>query len=66
MQAWYQGNFVPYTNDPGSAFILMGGYYRRRWTANLTRALLRFWLEHWKWIVTIMVAVAALIVNARR
>ena len=63
---WYEGVFEPYANDPNSSAIIMGGDYRRHWTAHVARALVRFWLAHWKWIVTTVIAIAGVLLAARR
>jgi hypothetical protein len=63
---WYEGKFVPHENDPDSNLRFIGGDYERHWTARVARVLIAFWLEHWKWIIGVIVALAALIVNARK
>jgi hypothetical protein len=30
--------------------VLIGGDYERYWTAKVTRVLVEFYLEHWKWL----------------
>ncbi len=47
---WYEGEFVPYENDPGSGIVIFGGQYERHWTANTVRSLIAFYLMHWKWL----------------
>ena len=47
---WYEGEFVPYENDPNSSIVMMGGSYERHWTANIARSSAAFYLEHWKWL----------------
>jgi hypothetical protein len=63
---WYEGEFELYKNDPNSSVVIIGGDYRRHWTAVVARTLVRFWLEHWKWIVGVAVAISAVVVNAWR
>jgi hypothetical protein len=66
ISAWYEGRFVPHANDPNSGVVFMGGSHHHHWTATVARKLVGFWLEHWKWIIGLVVALAALIVRARR
>jgi hypothetical protein len=47
---WYDGEWVLYENDPDSEVVLIGGDYERYWTAKVTRVLVEFYLEHWKWL----------------
>lgn len=47
---WYEGKFVLHENDPVSGVVFIGGYYERHWTATIARALVHFYLEHWKWL----------------
>jgi hypothetical protein len=50
IRKWYEGEFVPYKNDPNSAvFFVNGGQFKRHWTAKLVRWAFAFWLREWKW-----------------
>jgi len=66
IDAWYEGQFVAPPNDPNSMIIFTSGSYRRHWTARIARMLVAFWLEHWKWIITMGLTVAGLVANALR
>lgn len=46
----YEGEYVPYENDPNSSFVMIGGDYERHWTANVVRSVVAFYLAHWKWV----------------
>ena len=59
---WYKGTYVHYEDDPDSSVIVIGGYFNRHWTASLTRILVNFYLGHWKWMWSTVIAVVALIV----
>jgi hypothetical protein len=65
---WYQGRYVPHEGEypRGSSINIMFvglGHYESHWTATAARTLVAFWLEHWKWIVGVVVAVAAIAVK---
>ena len=47
---WYEGRYVLHENDPDSGVVIIGGYYERHWSATAARVLVRFYLEHWKWL----------------
>jgi hypothetical protein len=65
--AWYEGKYVPHDNPPDSTLIFVnGGNYNRRWSAKAARVLIKFWLEHWKWIVGIVVAIYGIVASALR
>lgn len=53
---WYRGKYVRPPNDPGSSLWFMG-YYEQPALAKLLRRLGTFWLDHWKWIIGIVVAI---------
>ena len=61
----YKGRFVPPHNDPGSPIVFLMGHYERPWLAELLSVLGRFWVTHWKWIITATIAIIGLIVAAR-
>jgi hypothetical protein len=56
---WYRGKYVPPPeNDPNSsAFLVSGGHYEQSLLANAIRILATFWLDHWKWIITSLIAI---------
>lgn len=60
---WYQGEYVPPPeNDPhSSVFILSIGHYEKPPLAKAISILIAFWLEHWKWIIGVAVAIAAIV-----
>lgn len=61
VRQWYEGELVSYGNDPSSQVVLMGGWQRRHWTAATARAIVEFYLRHWQWIWTTIIAVSGLV-----
>jgi len=65
IRRWYNG--TPKTtvieNDPNS-MVFFGPIFSTEyhWTARLARALVAFYLKHWQWIWTTVIAVSALFV----
>lgn len=58
--AWYQGRLV--SDDPivGKHFIVLpGDRYERHWTSSAAHILVDFYLAHWQWVVTTILAVIA-------
>jgi hypothetical protein len=67
ISAWYEGEHVPWKNEPHSNLVFVNsGDLRRHWTASVAHVLSKFWIKHWQWIVGVVIAIAALIINARR
>jgi hypothetical protein len=56
---WYQGVYVPPpANDPNSSLMFISpGYYEQPAMAKLLRRAGAFWLDHWKWLIGIAVAI---------
>lgn len=54
---WYQGEYKAYDNDPDSNIIRHGGKMEKHWTAKVANSLVKFYLEHWKWIWGILIAI---------
>ncbi len=46
---WWEGQYVPYENDPNAAVFFVGGADERHWTANLARWAWGFYQREWKW-----------------
>jgi hypothetical protein len=60
IKRWYEGEYVPYDNDPDSSLIFLnGGHYRRHWTAMFTRWAIDFYMREWKWTLATAGAVIA-------
>ena len=62
IRRWWEGDFIPYQNDPHSGVILIGGTVRRHWSARAARALCDFYLRHWQYLWSTLLGIAVLIV----
>ena len=60
---WYVGKYVPFENDPDSPIVLIGGYFQRHWSARAVRRIVVFWRTHWKWCLTFLVTLGALVLG---
>lgn len=60
VEDWYEGQYVPYENDPRSSVIIVGGYYERHWTALVVRKIVEFWFAHWQWTIGTALALLGL------
>jgi hypothetical protein len=62
IKTWYNGKFVSYQNDADSDLIfIVGGYHKRHWSAIVARCFVAFYLRHWKWIWSSIIAALALL-----
>lgn len=57
---WYEGEFEVYENDPNSQVVIIGGDYKRHWTARIARVVVEFYLDHWKWLWAFSMSVVGL------
>ena len=60
ISAWYDGEFITYSNDTDSRVVFIGGYNKRHWTAQLTRVCFEFYQRNWKWVVTTIISIIAI------
>ncbi len=51
---WYYG---PWELFPAP---IIGGVHTPHWTARIAQALVKFWFNHWKWIIGTCIALASL------
>lgn len=58
VRRWYHGKTMAVENDPSSLVVFHGFHTERHWTALCARALVEFYLAHWKWLWSTMIAVA--------
>jgi hypothetical protein len=63
---WYEGEFIPYKKDPYDLLVVIGGTYKRHWTASVARMLVKFWSNHWQWTVGMVVAICGLLRSLTR
>ena len=54
---WYQGEFIPWENDPNSNVVFIGHDHKLHWTAKIARYLVGFYLKHWKWLWSSAIAI---------
>lgn len=57
---WWNGEYVPYDNEPNSGVVLIGGTQVRHWTSNIAHAVWSFLKKEWKWVFGSILAVTAL------
>lgn len=60
IRSWYDGKSVPYENEPGSGFAVIGDRVERSHSARAARVIVEFWLRHWKWCIGTAIAVVGL------
>lgn len=55
---WYEGKYIPPEPQPENSFIsiMSVGHNERHWTAKLAAVLVAFYLKHWQWICTTLIA----------
>ena len=66
IENWYEGRFVPYENSPKDPLVIIGGKYKRHWSAGVARVLVTFWLSHWQWTIGTALAIVGLAVAMTR
>ena len=59
VKKWYQGEWIE--ND--HPVLLTPMFRKRTLLAKTFNALGKFWLKHWKWLITTLVAVVGLIIT---
>jgi hypothetical protein len=58
---WHRGEYVPLDREDDERFpVLSGGYYIQPPLARAIDALIRFYLIHWQWIWTTLIALVGL------
>lgn len=63
IRKWYEGEYIPYENDPNSSLVFVGGYYKRSLLANMIRAVLVFHSKEWKWVIPVYLTIVGLVVS---
>lgn len=59
IEKWYEGEFIPPDNKPGDLVVRVMGHYERPPLARLIARAIAFYLTHWKWLITTVIALAA-------
>ncbi len=62
IQQWYEGEHIPYENDPDSLMVVIGGWHDRHWTARALRVLVEFYKREWKWLIPVVLTIIGLII----
>ena len=59
---WYRGKYIPPPeNDPGSSFVIISpGYYEQPWLAKLIGVAWGFYVLHWQWVWSTVIALIGL------
>jgi len=65
ISSWYEGVYIPCENNQGDSVYVVGGWFRRHWTARFLRAVVDFHIhiKEWKWALPFYVALGALLVK---
>ena len=63
LKNWYTGKYIQPENDPDSPLVSLLGHYEKPFLAKFIKALIDFWLKHWKWIIGTEIAIIALLFN---
>lgn len=63
---WWLGEFVPYENDPNSIVQIIGGRYKRHWSAAVLQVTINFVAREWKWCIGFMFGLAGLVMTYLR
>lgn len=57
---WWRGEFKTY-DTPG----VFGFYMERHWTATAARSVVSFYMKHWQWVWSTLIALAALVASLK-
>lgn len=64
IKTWYKGELILPSNDPDSPIVrLSPGHYKRPFPATIICSLIKFWLKHWKWVITTILAIIGLVIS---
>ena len=65
LKRWHEGEYVPPPqNDPDSPVIFISvGTYKRPWLARAIDATARYIVTEYKWLVWLVLAIAALVIS---
>lgn len=66
IRAWYNGTAktIHCDNDPRSGVWIMPSFITEyHWTARVAHAIVEFYLKHWQWLWTTVIAVGGLMVS---
>lgn len=62
IKKWYEGEYVPFKNDPNSGVVFINaGHFERHWTARFIRWAIDFYMREWKWVLGALAAIFSLV-----
>ena len=59
---WWDGEYIPYENDPNSGVVFIGGTMEKHWTSTVTRKIWLFFKKEWKWVSGTVLTISGLII----
>lgn len=65
IKRWYDGEskIQEFENDPDSSIVIMPLLYTEyHWSAKIARAIVGFYLRHWQWVWSTIIAILGLYV----
>lgn len=65
IKRWYNGEskMQEFDNAPDSSIVIMPYFYTEyHWSAKIARAIVGFYLRHWQWVWSTIIAVLGLYV----
>jgi hypothetical protein len=65
IKRWYEGEtkLLEFENDPNSSVFIMPSFYTKyHWSAMIARIVIGFYLRHWQWVWSTIIAVLGLYV----
>jgi len=64
IKRWYSGESKSheFENDPDSSLVIIPmPYTEYHWSAKIARAIVGFYLRHWQWVITTVIAIIGLL-----
>lgn len=62
-QQWWDGEYIPYENDPNDGFFIIGGDQVRHWTSDFTHRIWNFIKVEWKWVIGFLLTCTGLVMT---
>jgi len=68
LKRWWQGTYVPPApNDPHSSVVVISpGTYRLHWSSRAAHVICEFWLAHWQYVISTVIAVVGIFIALKR
>ncbi|TWA97550.1 hypothetical protein [Bradyrhizobium stylosanthis] len=64
LKRWWDGEYAPPQNDPGSSLVFIQGHYEKHWSSKVAHVVADFWMKHWQWCFSALFAVTGLVIAA--